>query len=115
MQQENLSWLTIWSPLEAGIGIVASSLATLRPLLRQFSRRLSSTIRTDQSKQSGYPSGYPSNASARYKTNSRFGPQISIEEQGLPILEETELPDKLGKVETIGESPAYCSTGETAN
>ncbi|OOQ85735.1 putative integral membrane protein [Penicillium brasilianum] len=83
--------IAIWSNIEAGLGITAGSLATLRPLLRKW---LGS--RND----SRYPSGFPNSGHLGANSNSRPMPLGSIDgsrQKGLR-------PDKLAVMVTNIES-----------
>ncbi|KAJ5689453.1 hypothetical protein N7462_003845 [Penicillium macrosclerotiorum] len=85
--------IAIWSNIEAGLGITAGSLATLRPLLRHW---LGS--RND----SRYPSGFPGESSAHRarRSNSRGMPLGSLEGSARGGLR----PDKLAVMVTNIES-----------
>ncbi|KAF3396262.1 hypothetical protein F1880_006897 [Penicillium rolfsii] len=83
--------IAVWSNIEAGLGITAGSLATLRPLLRKWlgSRNGSS-----------YPSGFPNSGRLGANSNSRPLPLGSVDgnkQKGLR-------PDKLAVMVTNIES-----------
>ncbi|KAJ5176703.1 uncharacterized protein N7482_002580 [Penicillium canariense] len=82
--------IAVWSNIEAGLGITAGSLATLRPLLRHW---LGS--RND----SNYPSGFPTSG-RRGGSNARAVPLGSLEGNGHRDLR----PDKLAIMTTNIES-----------
>ncbi|KAJ5495147.1 hypothetical protein N7539_000263 [Penicillium diatomitis] len=84
--------IAIWSNIEAGLGITAGSLATLRPLLRKWlgSRNGSS-----------YPSGFPNSGHLGGHSNSRALPLGSIDRLGNP---KNLRPDKLAVMVTNIES-----------
>ena len=75
---ETASLFAQWSLLEPGIGIVANSLATLRPLLRTLSRHASTTLgnsNIDSNEHSKNPSSLTtaSHATKGFVSESRTG------------------------------------------
>ncbi|CAI7612795.1 unnamed protein product [Penicillium glandicola] len=75
--------IAIWSNVEAGLGITAGSLATLRPLLRKFTGS-----RSDQYYSSGFPGG---------RSRSASRPLGGSENRPFPLnsLDDSLRPDKL--------------------
>ncbi|KAI2793781.1 hypothetical protein POX_a00366 [Penicillium oxalicum] len=84
--------IAVWSNIEAGLGITAGSLATLRPLLRKW---LGSRNGSD------YPSGFPNSGHLGRNSNSRALPLGSIDRLGNP---KNLRPDKLAVMVTNIES-----------
>ncbi|KAJ5820420.1 hypothetical protein N7474_006011 [Penicillium riverlandense] len=83
--------IAIWSNTEAGLGITAASLATLRPLLRLWYGS-----HTDSS----YPSGFPVASGSHKRGNSRPIPLGSVDDN----LQRDLRPDKLAVVVNSIES-----------